>query len=176
MANFTFLDIEHIDEMLALQEAVMKHLHTHGNEHFIIERARTYFEKHVQEPSAILGIRSDDGQLVAQSIFHHSDTLNPDYIKGLTLDDWKLCDPVSTLQGVLIHPNAQGQGLSSRIVDAWIIWATDKSYKHVLTRVEEHNTKSIKSFIKAGMEDVGAIIDARDNATVKVLHRRLGDD
>lgn len=176
MSNFSFLSPDDIPDMLKLQAAVIESLKLKGQEHFIIARETSYFEKHAQNPSAILGVRSSEGKLIAQSIFHHSDTLNPDYIKGLTLDDWKLCDHVSTLQGVIIHPDAQGQGLSSRMVDAWIGWAQEKGYKHLLTRIEEHNSKSISSFKRAGLEDVGKIVDARDGATVCVLHKTINHE
>ena len=173
MSNLSFLSVDDIPEMIELQSIVIDDLKSRNQEHFIIERNASYFKQHVQAPSTILGLRSDKNRLVAQSIFHHSDSLNPDYIKGLTLDDWKLCDPVSTLQGVIIHPDEQGKRLSSKMVDAWIGWARDKNYKHILTRIEVNNDKSIASFKRAGLEDVGKIVDARDNATVCVLHRRL---
>ena len=170
------LTSDNIKDMLSLQDTVIAFLKRYEQEHFIIERERAYFLRHVQSPSTIIGIRSDEGALIAQGIFHHSERLNPDYIDGITLDSWKLCDKVSTLQGVLVHPDFQGKGLMRTLIDFWMSWAQENGYEHLLTRAEEHNTRSIHSFTKAGMLDVGTIIDARDNATVKVLHKRILHD
>jgi RimJ/RimL family protein N-acetyltransferase len=164
-----------MDDIIALQSAVMNDLRTHEKEHFLIERSNEYFEQQLENPSAVLGIRNDDGMLIAQSIFHHNDTLNPNYIKGITLDDWALCDAVSIMQCAIIHPDSRGQGLLPRMIEAWINWATEKQYKHILTRAEENNTRSISSFTKAGLKNVGSIVDARDGATVCVLHKRLNN-
>lgn len=176
MAHFAFLTSDNLDEMMALQADVIDDLNDKGFADFVIERSRDYFQTHLENPSAVLGVRSDEGELIAQSIFHHSDSLNPDYIKGLSLPDWKLCDPVTIMQGVIVHPNAQGQGLSSRMIDAWLGWAKEKDYQHGLTRVEERNEKSMQVFLKAGLDDIGSVIDARDNATVHVLYKGLSDE
>lgn len=164
-----------MDDIIALQSAVMNDLRTHEKEHFLIERSNEYFEQQLENPSAVLGIHNDDGMLIAQSIFHHNDTLNPNYIKGITLDDWALCDAVSIMQCAIIHPNSRGQGLLPRMIEAWINWTIEKQYKHILTRAEENNTRSISSFTKAGLKNVGSIVDARDGATVCVLHKRLNN-
>ncbi len=155
-----------------LQSHVLADLKRHGQEHFIIERTANYFKRHIQNPSAILGVRTPKGELMAQSIFHHSSALNPDYIKGLSLDTHKICDPVSILQGAIIHPEAQGQGLLSRMIEAWLGWAEEKEYKHILTRIEAHNEKSLSVFKKAGLAEIGTVVDARDNANVVVLYKR----
>ena len=175
MANFSFLSTKDLDDCLTLQATVMDELKERGQTHFIIERPRDYFEQQVQSPNSLLGVRNDDNTLIAQSIFYHADALNPDYIKGITLKNWKLCDPVSTMQGAIIHPDARGQKLLSRMIDAWIGWANDKGYSHILTRVEESNERSLSSFTKAGLYNAGSILDARDGATVHVLHKNLGE-
>jgi len=169
---FSFLDENDLEDIASLQSIVMKNLKQNDRAHFIIERSKEYFKNNIQFPHAVLGVRTK-GKLVAQSIFHHSQTLNPEYIKGLSLDGYKLCDPVSILQGALIHPDHRGQKLLSCMTEAWFDWAQEHKYKYILTRIQERNDRSLSSFKKSGLQDAGSILDARDGVTVKVLYKRF---
>jgi RimJ/RimL family protein N-acetyltransferase len=172
MNEFISLTEKNIDDAIEFQEIVMADLNDAGNYRFIIERSRDYFLKHLDSPNKVLGLYHDD-KLVAQSVFHHSQAINPDYIKGISIDDYKICDPVSILQGAIIHPKFRGKGLFSSIIKNWINHAGNHGYNHIMARVEEHNTTSISAFKKFGFDVIGIVKDARDNADVAVLYKRI---
>ena len=167
----TKADLPH---MLSLQEQVMQYLAQHRQEHFIVPRDAAYFEKHMIAPHAAYSIDDEDGRLLAQALYHNPEIFNVASMGMEHIPGIEKGAKVSILQGALVSPAAQRQGLMRKMVRHWLNWCENEGIRHALARVEVTHEASRGALEQQGMHIVGTVIDARDDVSVHVLIKHLG--
>ncbi len=160
----------HLDQIEALQDAVLQALCAEGKQHFIIPRSRAYFKKHLTAPHAMFGL-FDGERLIAQAIFHVQDFDAADYTRLATLPGQEPEDAIAVIKGAITHPEHQSRGHFKTLIGAFTRWCADNNIRHALSRVEVTHEASLRTFEKNGFAIVNTVTDARDDAHVHVLHR-----
>jgi hypothetical protein len=160
--------------MLTLQHDVLEHLKSRNNANFIVPRDAPYFTKHMVDPHAIYGLSNDvTGAMEAQAIYHCPQSFNVTHTGLAFIPGLENGSNVSILQGALVHPTLQRQGLMRVMLSHWLNWCYARGIAHVLARVEITHVASRKAFEQQGLHVVGTVIDARDDASVHVLIKHL---
>lgn len=173
--SFGYLGYQDIHDIVALQDAVHTNLKEQGNPRRIVKRSQEYFLEHLSSPHAMYGIK-DKGILIAQGIFRVSDKTTQKELCIEALPGLEQSDRLSVAQGVLVHPDYQGQGLMPKILSKWFAWCEENNIYHLAARTERshdraHPNVSTQGFLKEGFNKVAVITDPSDNANVNVLHK-----
>ncbi|GEM_PF-931199 len=170
-----FLDLSHLDEMLALQDRVYADL-PDSEKNFIIPKTREFFEKHLTSGHPIIGVVCGD-QIVAQSIIRTPSVTDPK--TGMT-DMPHLSDlPVDTLtimQGVLCDPAHRGNKLMQGMVKQWLSWAGANGRSNAVAEIEVRNHHSWSVFIDEGLWLVSIGHDKSDGSNLYNAHQALPED
>jgi GNAT superfamily N-acetyltransferase len=162
-----------LPSLLDLQSRVVADLKSKNKLHYIVPRTADYFKEHLSSPHKIIGLK-DNGVFIAQAIYHNKKSfIAKDDIGLKHLARIQHNDSISILQGALVDPDFQGQGLMKKIIEHWMLWAQNNGYHHALARTEVSHKASQNSFFHHGFDIVDTIIDARDGASVHVLYRSL---
>lgn len=78
---------------------------------------------------------------------------------------------VTTLAGVITHPDHRGQGLMSSLINEWTRCAFHYDRPHMLGLITSTNPRSWSQFLKSGFYIVGAEYDPEDGSTAYMVHR-----
>ncbi|MBI3440284.1 MAG: GNAT family N-acetyltransferase [Proteobacteria bacterium] len=168
--SLVLLAASHIDSILALQEVVFATL-SDQSQAFLLRKDKDFFEQHFARDSLVLGI-IHDGQLVAQSVVVHPTTAHPK--TGMV--DMALDVPVeniTVIQGVIVHPDYQGNRLMTALVDTWLELAEKQGRTHAIAEVAVDNYYSWSIFLKEGMEIDSIGEDPADGTQVYNFHAQV---
>lgn len=170
--KLAFLSVAHIDHILALQAAVLNDL-TEPEKVFLLEKNRTFFERHFQEENAMIGV-VHQGRLIAQCVI-----LNPTAAHPATgmVDMCLNAQPeeVTILQGVIVDAAYRGNRLMTEMVDCWLDAAQKQGRLHVIAEVATGNVYSWQIFLKEGLDIHSIGIDPADGARVYNMHAGISD-
>lgn len=146
------LDERYIPAMLALQEA--------GGDGQIVERDYNTLRAHFQAGHSAIGVY-DGHKLLAQALIR-TDTLSDTFKKQ------------TTMGGVVVAPEARGQGLMDLMVATWLRRATRDGIDTAHARVRVGNEKSWAGFMRHALAitAVGASPD-HPHEQVYFMHRPL---
>lgn len=161
-----------VDQQLALQEAVLSVLPK--DQDLLHVKSRERFEEILSSPKrAVILVREKASQrLVAQSIALLPDREDPD----ADMIDMKLPgkpESLSTLCGVVSHPEMRGRDLMLHMVDTWLGMMGRLDRRHALAVVTTDNVRSWVSFLHKGLHITSAGHDPADNSIVYYLHKDL---
>ena len=171
--GFRVLQEEDLPHVVGLQQACIEDLgegqtliHPKTEDHFgtILTSGHT----------EMLGIWSQ-GVLVAQAVALFPDLQNPDTdmmdildreLQGVAPQD------VTTLAGVIVHPDFKKRGLMNDLVNEWKFNALQRGREHTLAMITDNNVPSLAGFLHAGLNIVGIRPDESDGSTVYLANGR----
>lgn len=168
--SLVFLSAKHIDHILALQEVALAEL-TAVEQHFMIRKDRTFFEKHFVAGNPVFGI-VHEGRLISQSVVVNPTAAHPK--TGMT--DMQLKAPVDTvtiLQGVIVDPDYRGNSLMGVMADAWLSHAQKQGRLHAISETALDNPFSWFIFLQKGLHIESIGFDKSDNTEVYNLHGHI---
>lgn len=169
-----YLDKSALEDALSLQSKVMDTLFAANATHHILPRSRRYLEAHLDGEHQLIGIRNDEGVLVAQAVFHNPDHFDLEAETGTSsLPGYEQGQKVTTIQNVLVHPHMRQRGLMHKLMDEWLKWAQENNYDHAIARMAIDHSSSINRFFKNDFNLTGLVLDARDKISVFVAHKSL---
>jgi len=158
------LNENNINEILELQQAVYNSLNE-DEKGFLLPKSEQHILKHFADGNFVQGY-VENGKLIAQSFITISPCDFPqtthEYLEEHNLDD----KAVTLLQGLVVHPDYQGMGLSSKMIHNWVNWAAENGKHTAVSEVEITNYKSYGGFLHAGLELDSITIDPVDNAEI----------
>ncbi|NCC22869.1 MAG: GNAT family N-acetyltransferase [Alphaproteobacteria bacterium] len=170
-----YLKPDDLPGIVTLQDIVADRLSHAGTPRFIVKRSGEYFAAHLQDPHAMFGVTRPDGELLAQMIFRVSNALPREELGVPELPGLQEGGRFSVAQGMVVHPDWQGNGLMKLLLREWFSWCGRNGIMHLAARTEHSHASSKGGFLKHGFADLGTITDQRDNARVCVLHKILED-
>ena len=169
-----YLEPDDLQKVLDLQNRIYAFLKEQSNPRFIVPRTEAYFTEHLDSPHKIAALQSDDGQHVAQAIFHAPHDFDVAELGVPTLPEgFEHGLRASVLQGMLIDPAMRGQGLMSRFIEQWQVWCKGQNISHLAARTEASHGASQHNFKKHGFTLIDTMIDPRDNAKICVFHKKI---
>ncbi len=161
---------QHIDQILSLQDTVFDTLSAE-EQGFLLKKNRAFFENHFSNGNAVLGI-VHGGHLIAQSIIVHPTSKNPKTgMVDMTLN--APTDKITLLQGIIVHPDYQGNRLMTVMVDAWLTLAKEQRRTHALAEVAVGNVYSWSVFLREGLHIHSLGRDTADGTQVYNIHARV---
>lgn len=150
--------------ILTLQEICLAALP--DDQDLVIPKTKEAFEGILTSPeSEMVGIWSN-GELVSQAIMlfpnideGHQETL-------CLLEGQHDIQDLTTLGGVLVSPDHQGQGLMKTLVNSWKSYAYQQGRSVATAMIADHNVASMAGFLANGLTIVDVAVDPFDDAVV----------
>ena len=169
--TLNLLSVQNIDQILALQEAVIAVL-PEQEQNFVLKKDRAFFENHFAVGNAVIGILHE-GQLIAQSVIVNPTAAHPK--TGMT-DMALKAKPkkITVLQGVIVHPDYRGNSLISVMIDTWLETARKEKRPHALAEVSLENHHSWSAFLKGGLNIHSIGTDPADGSVLYNVHAVVG--
>ena len=169
------LNSDFVNPVLDLQEQIITVLTKAQTPRYILRRTRTYIQTHLAPPHAILGV-CQNNVLTAQMILHAPIPFDVQELGVSTLPHWQENQRVCVLQGMIVAPQAQGQGLGRILLESAQIWCQREKIKHMAARVESSHSISFNNFMREGFTCIETVQDPRDGAYVNVLYKMIASE
>ncbi len=144
----TTLEEEHLEEIMALQNIIVQHLHRSDILHSF---SKAFMKEHLSERGIILGVFAD-GRLIAFRNVYFPDPRDKEWNMGfdIHLPEDELSQ-VANLQMVCVHPRFRGNGLAVKMNRAALKMISHTGrYNHVFASVSPHNPWNIKILLNSG--------------------------
>lgn len=161
---YVHLSKKDINQILELQEVVFNSL-SEEDKDFLLPKSKEKLLAHFDKGNHMQGYMLD-GKLVAQSLIVNPSPEFPETGMVDMQDQGDIEEGITVLQGLIVHPNYQGKGLSSKMINHWIKSAAKEGKETALAEVEVHNYKSYGGFLHAGLEIDSIGVDPDDGCEV----------
>ena len=155
---------DNINEILELQSIVYNSLNDNEKD-FLLPKSKEKILAHFAKGNLVQGY-IEDGKLVAQSFITNPSLEYPETGMVDMQDQGSIEEGITVLQGLIVHPDYQGQGLSSKMIHNWIKFSAQQGKQVALAEVEVTNYKSYGGFLHAGLEIDSIGIDQSDGCEV----------
>lgn len=153
-----------IPAIIDLQKQVLSDLPMQ-NRHYFKTRGYEVFSRHIGAKMPVFGIRGEFG-LSAMAMLTDPSSPAACNMQGYPI---KENQKTSIIQGLLVNPDARGQGLSGRMLDIVSAFAVNSGTTTLLAKVASCNIPSMETFCRNGFEKVATDIDSTHGHKVHFL-------
>lgn len=172
----TFIDHNHMDAILELQDAVVKDLISHD----IFEPDSFQFiQEELIKKAFIIGVFSEEKLIAYRFItFPEGDAMNLGEDLNLPKEELR---KVAHLETTIVHPEYRGNGLQRKTLEHGIEEIRRKGYRHLCTTISPKNYFSINNIMSASLVikelkyKYGSKPDGSDAKLRYILHRDLSE-
>ena len=166
-AHIDILGIEHLAQVLALQDATRSAL-TEEHKMFVLPQSSEYFVRLLERRNGLMvGVRVK-GQLIAQMALMGPMTLE-DAVNRNTITRNEIpfhhaeaSDLTVVAKSMAVHPAWRGNELSQHILEAALDQPLARTADHVFAQISVENARSWELFLRHGFGIVAAAIDPSD--------------
>lgn len=167
------LSVQEVQHVISLQAMCLNALP--ADQDLIHEKEPEDFHRILSgSHTEMLGIW-EGGALIAQAVALFPDIRNPD-ADMLEMSLPGPVESVTTLAGVIVHPEHKGKRLMGRLIDSWHDLAEERGREHTLAMITDRNVPSLAGFLSGGLHVVDVAIDPEDDSTVYLAQGRVVRD
>jgi ribosomal protein S18 acetylase RimI-like enzyme len=175
-ANIVVLGIEHLAQVLALQDATRSAL-PDAQKMFVLPQSPEYFARLLDKRNGLMvGVRVK-GQLIAQMAVMGPMTLEDAVTRNaitrneIPFHHTEAADLVVIAKSMAVHPDWRGNELSQHMLEAALDQPIARTADHVFAQISVDNVRSWELFLRHGFGIVAAAVDPSDQKPRFILQK-----